>query len=105
MARTIMIEGPSGRGKSFSLRNLPPKYTLIANHERKTLPFKGAEAFPQVRPLNVKETFEVMDKAIAEVNTRYEVTTMIARIATDTSHSKISLRVDFFMIQLYLTKY
>jgi len=74
MARTIMIEGPSGRGKSFSLRNLPPKYTLIANHERKTLPFKGAEAFPQVRPLNVKETFEVMDKAIADPTVKIFVT-------------------------------
>ena len=74
MARTIMIEGPSGRGKSFSLRNLPPKYTMIANHERKTLPFKGGANFPQVRPKNVKQTFEEMDKVIADPNIRIYVT-------------------------------
>ena len=62
MARTILIEGPSGRGKSFSLRNLPPKITLIANHERKTLPFKGHDKLKQERPLSVKATFDLMDK-------------------------------------------
>lgn len=65
-----MIEGPSGRGKSFSLRNLPEKFTLIANHERKSLPFKGHGKFNQVRPKNVKETFEVMDNAVADPQIR-----------------------------------
>lgn len=68
-----MIEGPSGRGKSFSLRNLPEKFTLIANHERKSLPFKGHGKFNQVRPLNVKDTFKLMDDAVADPNVRIYV--------------------------------
>ena len=66
MARTIMIEGPSGRGKSFSLRNLPKKHTVIANHERKTLPFKGHKDLVQHRPMNVKDTFALMEKCITD---------------------------------------
>ena len=66
MARTIMILGQSGRGKSFSLRNLPVKPTIILNHERKTLPFKGSSKFNELRPKNVKETFNALDKIIAD---------------------------------------
>jgi hypothetical protein len=73
MARTIMIEGPSGRGKSFSLRNLPPKFTMIANHERKRLPFKGSDKLPQERPLTVTDTFKLMDASIANPNCRIYV--------------------------------
>jgi len=73
MARTIMIEGPSGRGKSFSLRNLPEKWTLILNTERKSLPFKGAGKFNEIRPLSVKETFDSMDKAITDKNVKIVV--------------------------------
>lgn len=64
MARTIMIEGPSGRGKSFSLRNLPVKYTLIMNHERQKLPFKGANAFREWRPTSLGATFKHLDDAL-----------------------------------------
>jgi len=74
MARTILVEGPSGRGKSFSLRNLPPKYTLIMNHERKTLPFKGNKAFRQLRPTNVADTFKHLDEAITDPQTQIIVT-------------------------------
>jgi len=74
MARTIMIEGPSGRGKSFSLRNLPTKYTLIMNHERKTLPFKGNKAFREVRPKTVTDTFKHLDAAIVDPQTQIVVT-------------------------------
>lgn len=65
-----MIEGPSGRGKTFSLRNLPEKYTLICNHERKTFSFKGHAKFKQLRPLSVKDTFDVMDSAILDPDVR-----------------------------------
>lgn len=70
MARTIMIEGPSGRGKSFSLRNLPPKFTLIMNHERKKLPFKGSEKFREWRPTSLQETFKYLDEALVDPATQ-----------------------------------
>lgn len=38
----IAIVGTSGSGKSSSLRNLPPKETLVFNIERKILPFKNS---------------------------------------------------------------
>lgn len=66
MARTIMIEGPSGRGKSFSLRNLPEKYTLIMNHERKKLPFRNSARFKEWRPTNLTETFKRLDDALVD---------------------------------------
>lgn len=62
MARAILIEGPSGRGKSSSFRNLDPATTLIINAERKSLPFKGSNRFKQERPKNVKELFDLLNK-------------------------------------------
>lgn len=70
MARTIMIEGPSGRGKSYSLRNLPPAYTLIMNHERKKLPFKGSNQFREWRPTSLQETFQRLDEALVDPSTQ-----------------------------------
>lgn len=70
MARTILIEGPSGRGKSFSLRNLPEKYTSIMNHERKKLPFKGSDRFREKRPLTIAESFKNMDDALKDPSVR-----------------------------------
>lgn len=61
-ARAILIEGPSGRGKSSSFRNLPPNESLIINAERKALPFRGASKFRQERPKNLKELFDILNK-------------------------------------------
>ena len=41
----IAIVGPSGSGKSSSLRNLDPKTTKILNIEQKILPFRSALQF------------------------------------------------------------
>jgi hypothetical protein len=37
----IFVYGPSGWGKTASLRNLPPKHTAIAAPDRKPLPLGG----------------------------------------------------------------
>jgi hypothetical protein len=61
-ARTVLVLGPSGRGKSTSIRNLPKDSTLVFNIERKALPFKDGKLMPQIRPKTVKELFDFMDK-------------------------------------------
>jgi len=45
MKPNIFICGPSGTGKSSSLRNLNPDKTAILNVEQKALPFKEANKF------------------------------------------------------------
>jgi ABC-type multidrug transport system ATPase subunit len=62
MARTYLILGPSGRGKSTSFENLDKATTLIINSERKALPFKNSASFIQVRPKTVREVFETLNK-------------------------------------------
>lgn len=37
----VLVYGPSGHGKTASLRNLPPTQTGIINCDRKSLPFAG----------------------------------------------------------------
>ncbi len=41
MANKILIAGESGSGKTFSLRNLPPKETFIICPDEKSPPFRG----------------------------------------------------------------
>ncbi len=48
----ILVIGPSGQGKSSSIRNLPVDKTLIINCERKFLPFQDALKFKQKEPDN-----------------------------------------------------
>lgn len=43
----IFIVGPSGTGKSRSIKNLPPEQTLIINVEGKILPFENAKSFEE----------------------------------------------------------
>lgn len=42
MANAVMIMGPSGNGKSTSIKTLDPKSTVIFNVLKKRLPFKGS---------------------------------------------------------------
>ncbi len=47
----ILIFGPSGTGKSSSIRTLDPNQTKILNLETKTLPFRNASAFLEWTPV------------------------------------------------------
>lgn len=65
MKPNIFIVGPSGTGKSSSLRNLDPKRTIVLNTEQKALPFRGAGNFKLNIPLATQDKFEeAFDKAI-----------------------------------------
>ena len=64
MKPNIIIVGPSGSGKSSSMRNLDPKSTAVINTERKQLPFKNANDFMNVPVKSVSEFHSALDKAM-----------------------------------------
>ena len=64
MKPNIIIVGPSGSGKSSSMRNLDPKSTAVINTERKQLPFKNANEFMNVPVKTVSEFHTALDKAM-----------------------------------------
>lgn len=53
MANVVMIMGPSGSGKSSSIRTLDPKSTVIINVLKKKLPFKGSAAMYNTKNKNL----------------------------------------------------
>ncbi|MDO7847675.1 AAA family ATPase [Hymenobacter sp. M29] len=59
-ATKILIEGPSGTGKSTSLRNLPSEQTFIISPNDKPLPFQGS-AKKYVKGKNLIVTEKVTD--------------------------------------------
>ena len=61
MKPNIFICGPSGTGKSTSMRNLPPERTVILNTEQKALPFLVVQN-PWAHPWSKKKYFEVFQK-------------------------------------------
>jgi len=65
MKPNILIVGPSGSGKSSSLRNCNPENTAILNTEQKALPFKGSKNFKMNVPIpNVKNYWQAFERAI-----------------------------------------
>lgn len=67
----ILIVGPSGHGKSSSLKNLPPDKTTVINCERKFLPFKNATAFKQSMPENAEKCGAEITKALSNKEVKY----------------------------------
>lgn len=60
MANAVMIMGPSGNGKSSSIKTLDPKSTVIFNVLKKKLPFKGSASMYNTENKNL---FNVDDYA------------------------------------------
>ena len=54
-SKLIGIVGPTGTGKSTSIKHLDPKETYIINVAKKELPFKGAEKLYNAENKNYKE--------------------------------------------------
>jgi hypothetical protein len=54
-SKLIGIVGPTGTGKSTSIKHLDPKETYIINVAKKELPFKGADKLYNLENKNYKE--------------------------------------------------
>ena len=59
----IVVIGPSGSGKSFSLSNLPREHTALIDLERKGFPFLDVDKFSMFREC---ENLDQANSAIAE---------------------------------------
>ena len=61
MAEVVAIAGPSGGGKSTSIRFLDPKETYLINTAGKSLPFKGSAKLYNVEAKNYYEPNGILD--------------------------------------------
>lgn len=66
----ILIVGPTGSGKSTSLRNLDPEHTIILNCERKVLPFRNAGRFTKQVQIDRFKYLKIESDAIKNEATR-----------------------------------
>lgn len=76
-SKLIAIVGPSGTGKSTSIRTLDPKETFIINVARKELPFKGAE-----------KLYNLVAKNYMEVDDINQITALLQQISEKAPHIK-----------------
>ena len=76
-SKLIGIVGPTGTGKSTSIKHLNPKETYIINVAKKELPFKGAE-----------KLYNAENKNYKEVDDANEITRLLKTISEKASHIK-----------------
>jgi len=71
-SKLIAIVGPTGSGKSTSIRNLDHKETFIINVARKELPFKGANKLYNTESKNYQEVDDALGilKTLQSINER-----------------------------------
>lgn len=76
-SKLIGIVGPTGSGKSTSIKYLDPKETYIINVAKKELPFKGSEKLYNTENRNYKE-----------VDDANEITRLLKTISENATHIK-----------------
>lgn len=76
-SKLIGIVGPTGTGKSTSIKFLDPKETYIINVAKKELPFKGAE-----------KLYNSENKNYKEVDDAAEITRLLKTISEKAPHIK-----------------
>jgi ABC-type uncharacterized transport system substrate-binding protein len=76
-SKLIGIVGPTGTGKSTSIKHLDPKTTYIINVAKKELPFKGAE-----------KLYNTDNKNYKEVDDANEITRLLKTISEKAPHIK-----------------
>ena len=102
MKPNIFVVGPSGSGKSSSLRNLNPETTIILNTEQKALPFRSSNKFKLNVPIaNMADFHVAFEKAIispvAKTIVIESFTSMIEQqfLASGQSYSGFDLWADY----------
>ena len=76
-SKLIGIVGPTGTGKSTSVKHLDPKETYIINVAKKELPFKGSE-----------KLYNAENKNYKEVDDANEITRLLKTISEKAPHIK-----------------
>lgn len=76
-SKLIGIVGPTGTGKSTSIKHLDPKETYIINVAKKELPFKGSE-----------KLYNTENKNYKEVDDANEITRLLKTISEKAPHIK-----------------
>ena len=76
-SKLIGIVGPTGTGKSTSIKHLDPKETYIINVAKKELPFKGAE-----------KLYNLENKNYKDVDDANEITRLLKTISDKAPHIK-----------------
>jgi ABC-type phosphate transport system ATPase subunit len=77
MANIVLIMGPSGTGKSTSIKTLNPKETVIFNVLKKRLPFKGS-----------KTAYNAENKNIFNIDSYDTIVTYLQSIDKNAQHVK-----------------
>ncbi len=68
----MLLIGPSGSGKSSSLRNLPPEKTVILNTERRPLPFRKFMKFKNININKYKDLKAKLKLLAGEEGQKYD---------------------------------
>lgn len=76
-SKLIGIVGPTGTGKSTSIKHLNPKETYVINVAKKELPFKGAE-----------KLYNTENKNYKEVDDATEITRLLRTLSEKAPHIK-----------------
>jgi hypothetical protein len=84
MANCIIILGPSGTGKSTSIKGLNPKETVVFNTLKKRLPFKGSNFLYNAENKNLFEITDY-DKVISYLENIDTKATYVKNIVLDDS--------------------
>lgn len=80
MGKILIVVGPTGSGKSRSIKNLDPSQTVVVNILKKDLPFKGSRSMYSTQAQNLAN-FDTWDTIVGFIgyvsNERSEVTTLV----------------------------
>jgi len=68
----MLVIGPSGSGKSSSLRNLPPEKTVVLNTERRPLPFRKFMKFNNININKYKTLKEKLKSLKGEKGEKFD---------------------------------
>lgn len=103
-SKLIGIVGPTGSGKSTSIKTLDPKSTYIINVAKKELPFKGADKLYNAENKNYKEVDDI-NEITRLLKTLSEKAEHIKTIVIEDSNYMMSFRMAEKATEIGFTKF